>query len=131
MKGKKIITKKDIELFNAFRECYKGKELSRNEIKKALHSELGYVEHNSLLRALVSGINPPIIRVRRGVYTVNKETVYIQRLQTAFDEYTKCANPRNYVTGTHKRTISINEAIQVLKDAGYKVLKPITQYEEM
>lgn len=131
MKGKKIITKKDIELFNAFRECYKGKEMSRNEIKKALHKELGYIEHDSLLKALTSGVNPPIVRVRRGVYMVNKETIYIQRLQTAFDEYTKCANPRNYITGEHKRTISINEAIQVLKDAGYKVLKPITQYEEV
>lgn len=131
MKGKKVITKKDIELFNVFRECYKGKEMSRNEIKKALHKELGYVEHDSLLKALTDGINPPIVRIRRGVYTVNKEAVYVQRLQTAFDEYTKCANPRNYVTGKHKRTISINEAIQVLKDAGYKVLKPITQYEEV
>lgn len=131
MKGKKVITDQDILLFNMFRENMKGKQLSRAEMKKALHKELGYVEHDSLLKALTSGVNPPIVRVARGVYQVAKEPVYIQRLQAAFDEYTKCANPRNYVTGSHMRIPSIEEAIRVLKDAGYKVLKPITQYEEV
>lgn len=131
MKGKKVITEQDVLLFNMFRENMKGKELSRNEMKKALHKELAYVEHDSLLKALTTGPNPPIVRLRRGVYAVAKQPVYIARLQTAFDEYTHCANPRNYVTGTHVRVPSIEEAIKVLKDAGYKVLKPITQYEEV
>lgn len=133
MKGKKIITKEDVELFNTFRESMKCREMSRNEMKKALHKELGYIEHDSLLKALCSGVNPPIVRIRRGVYVVAKEPVYITRLQTAFDEYTKCANPRCYVHGKYEdvKNISIDEAIKVLKDAGYKVLRPITQYEEV
>lgn len=131
MKGKKVITEQDVLLFNMFRENMKGKKLSRKEMKEALHKELAYTNHDSMLKALTNGINPPIVRVSRGVYQVSKEPVYIKRLQTAFDEYTHCANPRNYVTGTHVRVPSIEEAIKVLKDAGYKVLKPITQYEEV
>lgn len=131
MKGKKVITEQDVLLFNMFRENMKGKQLSRNEMKAALHKELAYTNHDSLLKALCSGVNPPIVRVSRGKYQVAKEPVYIQRLQTAFDEYTHCANPRNYVTGSHMRVPSIEEAIKVLKDAGYRILKPITQYEEI
>lgn len=130
-KGKKVITERDIEQFNIFREWAKNKEFSRNEMKKALKEKVGYNGHDSLLKALCSGINPPIVRIRRGVYAVCKEPVYIQRLQTAFDEYTKCANPRNYVTGKHMIVVSIETAIKTLKDAGYKVLKPVTQYEEV
>lgn len=131
MKGKKVITEQDVLLFNMFRENMKGKEMSRNEVLDALHRELAYTRHDSLLKALCNGVNPPIVRVARGKYRVAKEPVYITRLQTAFDEYTKCANPRNYVTGSHMRLPSIEEAIKVLKDAGYKVLKPVTQYEEV
>ena len=130
-KGKKVITDQDVLLFNMFRENMKGKELSRNEMKKALHKELAYVEHDSLLKALTTGPNPPIVKVRRGVYAVAKQPVYITRLQTAFDEYTRCANPRCYENGKYEEKISIDQAIKVLKDAGYKVLKPVTQYEEV
>lgn len=131
MKGKKVISEQDVLLFNMFRENMKGKVLSRDEMKKALQKELGYTNHDSMLKALTSGVNPPIVRVSRGKYQVSKEPVYIKRLQTAFDEYTHCANPRNYVTGSHMRLPSVEEAIKVLKDAGYRILKPITQYEEI
>ncbi len=131
MKGKKIITEQDVLLFNMFRENMKGKKLSRKEMKEALHKELAYTNHDSMLKALTNGVNPPIVRVSRGVYQVSKEPVYIKRLQTAFDEYTKCANPRCYENGKYEEKISIDQAIKVLKDAGYKVLKPITQYEEV
>jgi hypothetical protein len=109
----------------------KGKILSRNEMKAALHKELAYTNHDSLLKALSSGVNPPIVRVSRGKYQVAKEPVYIKRLQTAFDEYTHCANPRCYENGKYENKPSIEQAIKVLKDAGYKVLKPVTQYEEV
>lgn len=134
MKGKKVISEQDVLLFNMFRENMKGKQLSRNEMKAALHKELAYTNHDSMLKALTSGVNPPIVRVARGKYQVSKEPVYIKRLQTAFDEYTKCANPRHYDSKGHydeTKRISIEDAIKVLKDAGYKVLKPITQYEEV
>jgi len=131
MKGKKIITDQDVLLFNMFRENMKGKQLSRNEMKNALHRELGYTNHDSMLKALISGVNPPVVRVARGKYQVSKEPVYIKRLQTAFDEYTKCANPRCYENGKYEEKISIEQAIKVLKDAGYKVLKPVVQYEEV
>lgn len=132
--GKKVVSEQDVLLFNAFRDYMKGKEVSRTEMLNALHKELGYTKHDSLLKALTDGINPPIVRVRRGVYRVAKDPVYIQRLQTAFDVYTKCANPRHYDAQGHydeKKRISIDDAIKVLKDAGYKVLKPVTQYEEV
>ena len=131
MKGKKEITQQDVLLFNMFRENMMGKQLSRNEMKAALHKELGYTNHDSMLKALTSGVNPPIVRVARGLYQVCKDPVYIVRLQTAFDTYTKVANPRCYKTGKYEDSISIEQAIKVLKDAGYKVLKPITQYEEV
>lgn len=131
MKGKKVITEQDVLLFNMFRENMKGKKLSRNEMKEALHKELAYTNHDSMLKALTNGVNPPIVRVSRGVYQVSKEPVYIKRLQTVFDEYTHCANPRCYENGKYEEKISIDQAIKVLKNAGYKVLKPITQYEEV
>lgn len=131
-KGHKVVSDNDISLFNIFRDNMKGKEMSRQDIKKALHKELGYVEHDSFLKALCDGVNPPIIRIRRGVYVVSPKPVFKDRLQVAFDTYTKCANPRNYTaTGKYEEKISIEKAIKVLKDAGYKVLKPITQYEEI
>lgn len=128
---KKVVTEQDILAFNMFRENLKGKQLSRNEMKAALHRELAYPPNDSIFKALTNGVNPPIVRVARGEYQVSKEPVYIKRLQTVFDEYTHCTSHRNRATDSHVHVPSIEDAIKLLKDAGYKVLKPITQYEEV
>lgn len=130
MANKKIVTKKDISDFNTFREKYQAKEMSGTEMMQALKKELGYPAHNMMLRALCDGENSPIIKVKRGRYCVNSKPVFIERLQTAFDAYTRFANPRHYKTEKYEEEISISKAIAVLKNAGYKVLKPVTQYEE-
>ena len=100
---------------------------------KCLHSFFGSIfvlisSSSKFLTAITSGINPPIIKVKYGVYAVNQKPVDKERLQTVFDEYVKL----NYIhfVKYKKKKISIEQAIYVLKNAGYKVLKPVTQYEE-
>lgn len=130
MANKKVITKKDISAFNTFRERHLAQEMSGTEMMQALKKELAYPAHSMMLRALCDGEYSPIIKVKRGRYCVSSLPVFIGRLQTAFDAYTRFANPRHYKTGKYEEEISISKAIVVLKNAGYKVLKPVTQYEE-
>ena len=92
---------------------------------------LGYVNHGTFLKAMTNGVNPPIVKPKRGVYCFSPKPVFIERLQTVWDEYTKIANPRKYKSDKCEEVVSIETAIKVLKEAGYKVLKPVTQYEEI
>ena len=125
------VDEQEIMRFNLFRENLKGKEFNQTEMREELHSKLGYSKAAAMLRALSNGVNPPVLKVKRGVYCVNPKAVYKERLQTVWDEYTKMANPQCYKNGKHEHPVSIEQAIKVLKEAGYKVLKPIVQYEEI
>lgn len=126
-----MVDEQEITRFNWTRDNLKTKEFSQSEIREELKKKMGYSKAAGMLRALCEGPNAPILKVKRGVYVFNPKPVYKERLQTCWDLYTKYANPQNYRTGVHQPNVSINQAIKILKDAGYKVLKPITQYEEI
>lgn len=128
--SKHEVDDQEVMRFNLKRENVKGKEFNQAEMRETLHTSLGYSKAAGMLRALSNGVNPPIIKIRRGVYCFNPKPVYKERLQTAWEEYTKMANPQCYKNGKHEHPVSIDQAIKVLKDAGYKVLRPVTQYEE-
>ena len=114
--------------FNLFRENALGKEFKREEMKKELKAKMNFPASDQFLMCITKCVNPPVIRVNRGVYAVNPKPVFKDRLQTVLDEYEKVIKGE---TARNSKKISIEEAILVLKNAGYKVLKPVTQYEEV
>ena len=126
-----IVSEDEIMKFNLTRTDMRGKEYSQQQMREELNRRMGYSKAAAMLRALCDGINPPIIKVRRGVYAVNPKPVFKDRLQLSWDEYTKFANPQNYKNGKHEPNVSVEQAIKILKEAGYKVLKPVTQYKEI
>jgi hypothetical protein len=126
-----VVDDQEIMRFNLTREILKGREFNQSEMREELNKKLGYSKAAAMLRALCNGTNPPILKIKRGVYCINPKPVFKERLQLAWDEYTKMANPQCYKTGKHEHPISIDQAIKVLKDAGYKILKPITEYKEI
>lgn len=128
-----LVTDDEISRFNLTRENLKNKKFNNEEIRNELNKKMGYTKAWALLRALCEGPNPPVIKQERGVYVFNTKPVYKERLQTCWDLYTKYVNPQNYKNGKYEKTstLSIEEAIEVLKKAGYKILKPVTQYEEI
>ena len=129
--NKHVVTDSEVAAFNMFRKNIEGKEFSQSEMRDELKKKLNYSRAAAMLRALSDGVNAPIVKVRRGVYVANQKPVYKERLQTCWDTYTKYANPQDYKTGEHQHVCTIEQAIKRLKDAGYKVLKPVTQYEEV
>lgn len=131
-KNQHVVTENEIAQFNMVRVNLAQKEMSRNELIEEFKKKMNYHMHSSFLKAITSGVNPPIIKISRGKYCVNPEPVHIARLQTVWDLYTKCANPRNYDDkGNYQQTMSIEHAIAILKQAGYKVYKPVTEFVEV
>lgn len=128
--SKHVVDEQEIQRFNWKREVNVGREFSQKEMRQEL-KVLGYAGHGAFLKAITSGVNPPIVKPKRGVYCFSPKPVFIERLQTVWDTYTTTANPRNYKSGKYEEVVSIETAIKVLKEAGYKVLKPTVQYEEI
>lgn len=126
-----VVTDDEIRQFNLMRENKKGKEFSRTEMKDTLSRLMGYTKADALLRALCDGINPPVVKLSRGKYMFAKEPVFRDRLQTAWDAYTKFANPQKYKTGNYADTVSVETCIKVLKEHGYRIQKPVTKWEEV
>lgn len=121
-----------IAIFNAKRENKKGQTFSRSEMLQQL-KELNYAGHDSMLRSLIDGINPPIIRIERGKYVFNPKPVHIERLQLAFDTYTKLANPKDYdENGKWHKNLTEEECIAFLNSTGkYEVYKIIKKLERV
>lgn len=115
----------EISAFNKRREQLVGRELKREECRAVL-IELGYAKNNKWLSAITHGVNPPIVRVKRGVFVFNSKPVFKDRLQTVWDRYTETTSVSRNV-----KSCTISQAIMVLKEAGYKVYKPVTQFEEV
>lgn len=114
--------------FNLFRENILGKELKRNEMKKELKSKMGFPSSDQFLKCITNGVNPPVIKVKHGAYAVNPKPVFKERLQTVFDEYKNTIKSK---TAHNKKSVSVEEAILVLKNAGYRVMKPETKWIEI
>lgn len=113
--------------FNLFRENKLGKEFKRNEMKKLLKDQMNFPVSDQFLMAITDGVNPPIVKVKRGLYAVNPKPVYKDRLQKVFDDYKKTIKSET----TRNKNITVEEAIIVLKKAGYRVLKPETKWIEL
>ena len=128
--NKRVVDDQEILRFNLTRENKGQTEFKRVQMLEELH-RLGYPKHDSILRAFSAGVNPPILRIARGVYVFNPKPVFKDRLQTALEEYTKLANPKNYKNGQYEEVLSEEQCIKFLKSKGYKILKPVTEYEEI
>ena len=113
--------------FNLFRENKLGKEFKRDEMKKLLKDQMNFPASDQFLIAITGGVNPPIVKVKRGLYAVNPKPVYKDRLQKVFDDYKKTIKSET----TRNKNITVEEAIIVLKKAGYRVLKPETKWIEL
>ena len=122
-----IVDDQIILTFNLFRENKLGKEFKRDEMKKLLKDQMNFPASDQFLMAITSGVNPPIVKVKRGTYSVNPKPVYKDRLETVFNEYKKTIKSET----TRNKNISVEEAIIVLKKAGYRVLKPETKWIEL
>lgn len=131
MRERKIQTVDDnvIALFNARRENQKGKKLSRDEVVKYLN-ELKFPKNTNFLAAMCEGVNPPIMRLEKGIYMFNSSPVYKDRLQTAIDAFYK---KRSEYTVKKPTVVKFTEeqAISFLKSKGYKVYRCIKRYEEI
>lgn len=126
-----VVDEQEIMRFNMYRENNKGKEFSLEEFKTLLN-KMGYATSGNLIKCMVNGVNPPFIRVSRGKYAFNPKAVYIERLQKVWDDYGYIGRNRMASNPDKKQLeLDVNRAIKMLKDLGYKVLKPITRYEEV
>ena len=131
--------------FNLFRENKLGKEFKREEMKKLLKDQLGFPASDQFLTNITSGVNPPIVRVSRGRYTVNSKPVHIDRLKKVIDDYLTClkeskkghkkTEKKNLMTSKHENHLipkeeAIAKAIALLKKEGYRVQRPETKWIE-
>lgn len=129
-KSHHIVDDQEIKRFNLRRENENGKTYSLPEFKELLH-KMGYSSNGNLIKCMVSGENPPFIRLERGKYGFNPKPIYIQRLQKVWDEYAYIGRNRMAQNPDQKQLeLDVSRAIKLLKDLGYKVLRPITKFEE-
>lgn len=106
-----------------------GKDMSPAELKEVLQN-LNYATSGNFIKCITSGENPPIIRVSRGRYAFNPKPIHIDRMRKVWHDY--CFYGRNRPDKDSKTlSLDISRAITLLKSQGYKVLKPVTQYEEV
>ena len=126
---KHIVSENEITLFNTRREISKGKQFSAKEFKELLR-KMNYADSGNFIAAITRGVNPPFVRVSRGVYQFSKEPVHIKRLQQVWDEYSAYGKSRNSKKSA-TREEQIAQAIALLKENGYKVYKSIVRYEEV
>ena len=143
----KTITEDDHVLFNALRQEHQGKTFKRTDLRRLLVKELKFPAGEAFFIAMVSGSNSPIVQVALGRYKFNDKPVYKDRLQKAFDDYCTRVNgytekqkakraknkavKKEVVTQTTTPEITVEQAIATLKKAGFRVYKPVTQYEEI
>ena len=93
---------------------------------------MGYCTSGIFIKAITNGVNPPVIKVARGRYVFNPQPVHIDRLQQVWKDYRVNGKNRPAKSVDARELESaINRAIALLKNNGYKVLKPTTQYEEV
>lgn len=126
-----VVDEQEVMRFNLRRENENGKTYSPEEFKELLR-KMGYATSGNLIKCMVSGTNPPFIRVERGKYSFSPNPVHIKRLQKVWDDYGYIGRNRMASNPDQKQLdLDVNRAIKLLKDLGYKVLKPVTQYEEV
>ena len=118
-------TEEIVALFNAKRENKKGVEFNRSQMMEEL-KKLNIPANDSMLCALTSGVNPPIMRIRRGCYMYNKDAVYKDRLQTCFNMYNN--RSENY----KPKQLNEEDCIEFLKSTGkYEIYRVIKKLEKI
>lgn len=119
---RRVITQEECQRLNSLRVIYKGQALSYPQITEILKEELGWKSYY-LIQQLISKL---FIKVDRGVYAFPKEPVFIGKIQGVFDSI---ADKRKKAYEEEKKapevviTNPISEAIKLLKENGYKVIK--------
>ena len=125
-----VVDEQEIKRFNLRRENENGKTYNLEEFKVLLN-KMGYATSGNLIKCMVNGENPPFIRIQRGKYCFNPKPVHIARLQKVWDEYGYIGRNRMAQNPDQKQLeLDVSRAIKLLKDLGYKVLRPITKFEE-
>ena len=132
---KHVVNESEIAHFNALREWAKNKTFTRTEIMDTLKDKYRPTMNQNLFQALISGVNPPIVRIERNKYAFAKEPVHITRLQVAWDLYASYGNKKKksvdvHLVGAekpHMHTLTpeeeLQKAIALLKNHGYRILR--------
>ena len=139
-KPRRIISSEEIVRFNEVRRNAAGKVFDRTEILTLLHG-MGLSKNITFLSYITKGVNPPIVRIDRNKYAFVEKPVHIARLQQVVADWSKKVSSYNKKyrhpdMKNEEKELSeidskIKEAIKLLKDNGFKVLKPKVEYEEI
>lgn len=129
---RKTVTKTEIANLNAARELYAGKVLSRKELMQIL-KEAGIKSISSiLLKFIIDGVNPPVVKKGENEYVFSSTPIHLLRLQKVYDQIREnkklVQKPKRSIKGS---TVTEEDCIAFLKELGYRILKPVTQYEEL
>lgn len=123
MKIRKI-TEDDCKAFNALRQEYEGKILGYKQLIKLL-TQSGIKSANLFLDKMINYRQVPIIiKIEKGKYKMADKPVYIKALQLAWDA--KIPKKEKIVTTLEDQ---IEDAILLLSDNGYKILKKVFDIE--
>jgi hypothetical protein len=131
-----IVDEQEIMRFNLRRENNAGKTFSTAEFKELIR-KMGYSDNANFISCITRGVNPPFKRIERGKYAFNPIPVHISRLQTVWDEYADYgkkspkSDTESLTTVATEAEINAEKAIAFLKKMGYRILKPITNWEEV
>ena len=143
------VTSEEIAAYNNMRRDLQGKILTINEVKENLRKTI-LPKGGSLVSYLIQGAFPALIRVDRGKYKFPEKPVHISVLQRAFDKKAKVQSKSNKKWRENKATKSedtvdeiiknvdkvfelnkrIEEAAKLLKENGWLLKRPITNYED-
>lgn len=124
------VTDDEMRALNWKREAMVGKEMSLSELKDTLKI-LNLPNNANFITVLVGCENPPVIRMERGKYCFNPKPIHIDKMKLVWKTYGSYGNRKAMKTEKANLDILIKDAITLLKNNGYKVLKPVTQYEEV
>lgn len=136
--AKHVITKEEIARFNQVRENTRI-DLTMKQLF-GVFKNMGIPINPALLKHLTAGVKAPIVRIDANKYRFAEDPVHIERLQQCYDDYHKsrcaCRNKAAVITMQPEDNIFaeekvIQEAIQILKNAGYKIQRPVVTYEEV
>lgn len=121
------VTEDEIKGINWSRESMVGKEMTIAEAKDWLR-KINLPNNPNFFSHMTKGVNPPLVRVKRGIYVVNPKPIHIDRMKKVWQDYANCGKVKKM---TITQTADIDNAIKLLKDNGYKVFKPIVEYKEV
>jgi hypothetical protein len=132
LKNKKAheVTDTEMRALNWKRESMVGKEMTLSELKETLRT-LNLPTNQNFITVLVGCENPPIIRMERGKYCFNPKPVHIDKMKLVWKNYGSYGNRKAMKAEQTSLDILIKDAIALLKNNGYKVFKPVTEYKEV